>query len=76
MTYPERWITLSVDYGDDGAVRISAECADEVTSVYVIGDKQGIVPIPDKAALAGDYGRMLVLEHQAQCASCQRWAAA
>ncbi|MBA2756354.1 MAG: hypothetical protein H0U37_02780 [Chloroflexi bacterium] len=55
---------------------VTAECDDEKTTIIIAnpGDR-GAALVPDREALAGEYGRTLVLDHQARCESCQRGAA-
>lgn len=73
-----REIHLGVGVATDGAMYlVTAECDDEKTTIIIAnpGDL-GAALVPDREALAGEYGRTLVLDHQARCESCQRWATA
>lgn len=68
-----REVHLSYDTSHTGNLRrIAAECADERTEMLLTGP-----PIFDEShmedTLAGDFGAMLVAEHQSRCQACQRW---
>jgi hypothetical protein len=68
-----REITLSVDLSADGTLtQVTAECADEATTVTIVNGRQ---LVPDVDALRGAFGRLLVEEHLGRCQSCQRGGA-
>ena len=71
-----REIRLALDRDETlDAWRVTAECDDELTTMLFIGAaSRRLLPTADD--LAGDYGRMLVEDHGARCASCRKWAAA
>ncbi len=71
-----REIHLGIDHDDTQDLwRVTAECADELTTMIFMG-AASIALLPSEDDLAGDYGRRLIEDHGARCASCQKWAAA
>lgn len=71
-----REIHLGIDHDDtQGLWRVTAECADELTTMMFMG-AASLALLPTAADLAGDYGRRLIEDHGARCASCQKWATA
>jgi len=77
-TTPSREVEVAFATNDSGDVRLTAECADELTEMvmtnYAAMPMFG--PVETLAAqLTGDLGSSLVQDHLSQCASCQADAA-
>ena len=69
-----REIRTWLDSGEPNTWRLVAECADESTSMILLGDLWAGTPMTDGASLGGDLGTALVLEHLARCEACRGWA--
>ncbi len=75
MSGQDREVHISLDRDSLlDAWRLSIECDDEVTTMFMIGAASEQL-VPTREALRGAYGQMLVEDHQARCASCRSWAA-
>ena len=72
-----REVRLGIDASavDPDTWRLVAECDDEETSMILIGKQWAGSPVVDAASLFGGLGEALLIEHQARCSACQRWAA-
>jgi hypothetical protein len=73
-----REVQIGIDVAADDTPdtwRVSVECADELTSMTLIGAQWRGSPLLDVAELRGALGLALVEDHQDRCLACRRWAA-